>query len=103
MQLERRGFYPKGRGHMSLAVRCLAPGAKLPAFNLTQSGNVRSIRVHAFAAGKLRGGSGAPPRVAERMVASAVGVLRQVNKLPTHEVAKPLRRMSIVRSNAKQF
>ncbi|CAL8469495.1 g9036 [Coccomyxa elongata] len=76
-KLERRGFYPKGGGHMSLAVRCLAQGAKLPAFNLTESGDVSSIRVHAFAAGKLKGSPGGPPCVAGRMVASAVGVLRQ--------------------------
>ncbi|BDA44769.1 RNA 3'-terminal phosphate cyclase [Coccomyxa sp. Obi] len=76
-KLERRGFYPKGGGHMSLAVRCLAPGAKLPAFNLTQSGDVSSISVHAFTAGRMRGGPGEPSHVAERMVATAVGVLRQ--------------------------
>lgn len=67
---------------MNLAVKCLAPGAKLPAFSLTQSGDVSSISVHAFAAGKLRGGPGGPRHVAERMVASAVGVLRQASDLP---------------------
>ncbi len=75
---------------MSLAVRCLARGAKLPAFNLMQSGDVSSIRVHAFAAGKLKGGPGGPPRVAERMAASAVEVLRQASGPPMHPANQPM-------------
>ena len=72
LQLERRGFYPKGGGHAVLRVQSLAPGSSLPAFDLTERGDVTSITVSAFQAGPMK------PDVAERMASAAEAALRKV-------------------------
>lgn len=61
----RRGFFPKGQGHVTLAVERLAPGACLPALDLTQRGEVTSITIRAFTAGRL------VPTIGERLAAAA--------------------------------
>lgn len=40
VELIRRGFYPKGGGHVRLRARALAPGQTLPPFDLTARGEV---------------------------------------------------------------
>lgn len=72
VQLERRGFYPKGGGHAVLRVQSLAPGSSLPAFDLTERGDVTSITVSAFQAGPMK------PDVAERIASAAEAALRKV-------------------------
>ena len=71
MQLERRGFYPKGGGRMTLRVASLPAGAKLPAFDLTTPGELQSISISAFRSGKV------PGDVAKRMAGAAEATLRQ--------------------------
>ncbi len=72
MQLERRGFYPRGGGHATLRIQSLAPGCSLPAFNLTERGDVTGITISAFQAGPMK------PDVAERMASAAEAALREV-------------------------
>ena len=72
MQLDRRGFYPKGGGRAALTVRSLAPGSALAAFDLTDRGTVTSISVRAFQAGPMK------PDVAERMASAAVAAMQRV-------------------------
>lgn len=62
---------------MSLEVRCLPPGGKLPAFNLTRRGDVTSININAFSAGKLRGGQAGKLSIVDRLANSAAAVLKQ--------------------------
>lgn len=62
---------------MSLAVRCLPSGTKLPAFDLTRRGDIVSISVSAFSTSKGPGGRGVPPDAALRMVEAACARLRQ--------------------------
>ncbi len=38
--LERRGFFPKGGGALRVSVEALPPGCSLPAFDLTERGEV---------------------------------------------------------------
>lgn len=42
----RRGFFPRGGGVVSCSVPALAPGQALPAFDLTQRGEV-GMHMHA--------------------------------------------------------
>jgi RNA 3'-terminal phosphate cyclase (ATP) len=68
--LRRRGFYPKGGGAVELAVRALAPGAALPPLRLAERGELVSVRVRAFTAGRVG------RAVGERMAAAAAGAVR---------------------------
>ncbi len=72
MQLERRGFFPKGGGRAALTVCSLASGSSLKAFDLTDRGEVTSITVSAFQAGKMNSD------VAERMASAAAAALQKV-------------------------
>ena len=77
MQLEKRGFYPKGGGQAALTVCGLAPGSSLKAFDLTDWGEVTSITVSAFQAGQMNSD------VAERMASAAAAALQKVHCLPS--------------------
>ena len=50
--LGARGFYPRGGGHLTLNVTPLSPHTPLPPLLLTERGEVVSVRISAFAAGK---------------------------------------------------
>ncbi|GAB4823380.1 hypothetical protein N2152v2_010426 [Parachlorella kessleri] len=65
LQLERRGFFPKGGGVVHLSVPALPGGATLPPIDLTERGEVTRISIHAFSAGCVL------PTVAERLAAAA--------------------------------
>ncbi|KAL4459062.1 hypothetical protein ABPG75_013927 [Micractinium tetrahymenae] len=65
MQLERRGFFPRGQGHVVLRAAPLAAGACLPPMDLTERGEVVSISIRAFTAGRL------VPTIGERLAAAA--------------------------------
>lgn len=95
MQLERRGFFPKGQGHVALTVQALPPGACLPAIDLTERGEITGITVWAFTAGRL------VPTIGERLAVAAqkeikarmprCGVSRQT-PLSTEVVHEPAER-----------
>ncbi|PRW59938.1 RNA 3 -terminal phosphate cyclase [Chlorella sorokiniana] len=65
MQLVRRGFFPRGQGQVQLTVERLPPGACLPAINLTERGEIVSLAIRAFTAGRV------VPSVGERLVDAA--------------------------------
>jgi RNA 3'-terminal phosphate cyclase len=71
MQVERRGFYPKGGGRVRLEVASLPPGARLPAFDLLRPGLVTSVSITAFRAGRV------PGDIARRMAGAAEAALTQ--------------------------
>ena len=50
--LSRRGFYPRGGGELALNVMPLSVGTSLPPLLLTERGELVSVRITAFAAGK---------------------------------------------------
>lgn len=52
LKLVRRGFYPRGGGHLELQGSCLAPGSCLPAVELVQRGSITSVTISAFTAGE---------------------------------------------------
>ncbi len=66
MQLIRRGFFPRGQGQVQLTVERLAPGACLPAIDLTERGEIMSIAIRAFTAGRV------VPSVGERLADAAL-------------------------------
>lgn len=66
VQLVRRGFFPRGQGQVQLAAELLAPGACLPAIDLTDRGEIVSIAIRAFTAGRV------VPSVGERMADAAL-------------------------------
>ena len=66
VQLVRRGFFPRGQGQVQLAAERLAPGACLPAIDLTDRGEIVSIAIRAFTAGRV------VPSVGERMADAAL-------------------------------
>jgi RNA 3'-terminal phosphate cyclase (ATP) len=66
MELVRRGFFPKGQGQVVLTVQRLPAGACLPAIDLTDRGEITSIAIRAFTAGKL------VPAIGERLAAAAL-------------------------------
>ena len=65
MRLLRRGFFPRGQGQVQLTVQRLAPGACLPAIDITERGEVTCIAIRAFTAGRV------VPTVGERLAAAA--------------------------------
>ncbi|KAK9834892.1 hypothetical protein WJX81_006902 [Elliptochloris bilobata] len=71
LHVDRAGFYPKGGGRCVLSARSLRPGSCLPPLDLTERGQLVSIAVSAFAAGRLGVG------VAERMARAAERTLRE--------------------------
>ena len=73
LQVDRRGFFPKGGGRCLLTARCLPAGSHLPALDLTERGELRSVIITAFAAGQLK------VAVAERMARAAEAALREVH------------------------
>lgn len=66
MQLVRRGFFPRGQGQVQLTVERLAPGACLPAIDITDRGEIVSIAIRAFTAGRV------VPSVGERLADAAL-------------------------------
>lgn len=52
LKLVKRGFYPRGGGHIELQGSCLAPGSCLPAMELVQRGNITGVTISAFTAGQ---------------------------------------------------
>lgn len=70
LDLQRRGFFPKGGGVVQLTVPALPPDTPLPAWNLTNRGHLVRIRGWAVVAGKLRA------EIAQRMASSATQALR---------------------------
>ncbi|DBA82643.1 TPA: hypothetical protein ACH3X1_006890 [Trebouxia sp. C0004] len=71
IDLQRRGFFPKGGGRLVLSAATLPQGACLPAINLTAQGQVTIIRITAHTAGKVK------ESVAQRMVEAARQTLKQ--------------------------
>lgn len=71
MQLECRGFFPKGGGALELRVQPLLQGSSLQAIQMTQRGALKSITITAFTAGNLK------PSIAERMAKAAHAVLEK--------------------------
>ena len=65
IQLQRRGFFPRGQGIVHVSVKALDPGATLPPVVLDQRGEVVRITTHAFTAGHVA------PTVAQRMADAA--------------------------------
>lgn len=65
MHLERRGFFPKGQGHVVLRAAPLAPGTCLPSIDLTERGEIVAIAIFAFTAGRLA------PSIGERLATAA--------------------------------
>ena len=91
VDLQRRGFFPRGGGMLQLSAQPLQPGATLPPLTLTQRGDVTRIMGVAFSAG---GGVATAPALA----AAARGRLRAWGGLPKScqiaidEVAEPSQR-----------
>lgn len=51
---DRRGFYPKGKGELTVTItKTVNRGQCLPAFSLTERGDVTRVHVRAFTAGAL--------------------------------------------------
>lgn len=65
MHLQRRGFFPKGQGHVVLRAAPLPVGARLPPIDLTERGEIVAITIHAYTAGRLA------PSIGERLAAAA--------------------------------
>jgi len=65
MKLDRRGFFPRGQGHVQLTAARLAPGTCLPAIDLTNRGEIVGMAIRAFTAGRL------VPTIGERLAAAA--------------------------------
>lgn len=70
LQLVRRGFFPRGQGQVQLTAERLAPGACLPAIDLTDRGEIVAIAVRAFTAGRV------VPSVGERMADVALKAIK---------------------------
>lgn len=69
----KRGFYPRGGGVVLLTARAPSEeGATLPAFDLTQRGELRSIKIEAFTAGQV------PDTVGQRLAASTAAQLKRL-------------------------
>ena len=66
LQLVRRGFFPRGQGQVQLTAERLAPGACLPAIDLTDRGEIVAVAIRAFTAGRV------VPSVGERMADAAL-------------------------------
>lgn len=71
IDLQRRGFFPKGGGRLVLSAAALPQGACLPAIKLIDQGQVTNIRIMAHTAGKVK------ESVAHRMVEAARQTLKQ--------------------------
>ena len=72
MQLERRGFFPKGGGRIVIHLPAQPAETCLEAFSLQDRGDVLSVAVHAFTAGRVHRSKG------ERMVSAAVATFKKV-------------------------
>jgi RNA 3'-terminal phosphate cyclase len=72
VQVERRGFYPKGGGRVRLTAECLPEGGTLPAFETTKRGHVTEVSVRAFTAGSQSRAA------AQDMIRAAEVVLQKV-------------------------
>ncbi|KAK3238238.1 hypothetical protein CYMTET_51736 [Cymbomonas tetramitiformis] len=65
IEMPRRGFMPRGGGCIQIAVEGLEAEQQLPAFSLKERGELKSIEIRAFYAGRLS------REVAERMIRGA--------------------------------
>lgn len=71
VQLERRGFYPRGGGVLRVHVPALPPGTPLPPLDLATRGNLSRVVILAFSAGRV------PATVPKRMAAAAEAAVRR--------------------------
>eukprot|EP00884_Botryococcus_braunii_P013331 jgi/Botrbrau1/2199/Bobra.101_2s0030.1 len=71
LQVERRGFFPKGGGRVRLRVQSLEAGTCLPPLRLTDRGDITRIEISAFTAGRI------PPAAAQHMLTAAQSVLNE--------------------------
>ncbi|CAB9527118.1 RNA 3'-terminal phosphate cyclase [Seminavis robusta] len=67
----KRGYYPKGGGHIEVTVPSLLPQLPIPPLQLTDRGTVKHIQIRSFHAGKL------PRHLATKMAKSAQQLLEQ--------------------------
>ncbi|DBB09794.1 TPA: hypothetical protein ACH3X3_001416 [Trebouxia sp. C0006] len=92
IDLQRRGFFPKGGGRLVLSAAALPQGACLPAINLTDQGQVTSIRIMAHTAGEIRAASQvislkqwqpgcSDPAREELTVQPALGIYQKIGKV----------------------
>jgi len=76
IHVQRRGFYPKGGGHVVVRARALPAGESLPALDVTDRGRLKEVRVMAFSAGRVQHSD------AQRMATAAVQVLQEALRGP---------------------
>lgn len=82
VELLRRGFYPKGGGHVRVRARSLPAGQALPAFDLTARGHLTSVHIRAHGAGAVG------PAALQRMLETAVArVQRMLGALGGQDLA----------------
>ncbi|KAJ9527725.1 hypothetical protein QJQ45_000298 [Haematococcus lacustris] len=77
-----RGFYPKGGGVVVVQGSALAPGHRLPPFTLADQGQVLTLHVRAFAAGRQ------PPVRADVLARAAAAAL--ASGCAAHQLGSPV-------------
>mmetsp|Transcript_7216 Transcript_7216/g.15752 ORF Transcript_7216/g.15752 Transcript_7216/m.15752 type:complete len:378 (-) Transcript_7216:519-1652(-) len=85
----RRGFMPRGGGEIHVTAAPLPPGTSLQPLDITTRGEVSSIRIHAFSAGRVA--ASVPERMAaaaEQQIRTRLGAAVPVSRHTAYEPAE---------------